>query len=529
MAVPSYTTDLILFNDCTNATGWGEFTNMSLGAGPDTDTDLAIHGDTCITQDRAKAGLNSQGYDGNEVTLNTGDCFFVWTKFFAPNSLDTLANGGQRVVVGSSLSDWDAWSMAGGAEYPYGGWKNYVVDPTVAADFSNGTVTTYNACGNGWNLTAAPQKGNPFNTDIIRYGRGESIFTGGEASDYATFNGYSLVNDDPTDGRFGLIQAEGTGYLYKGLMSLGTSATAVDMRDSNTSLTIDDTTKVTTSFNAIVVYNASSNIEWTAIAIQALGTTSKGTFTVVDDLATVTKTSCTFTDMDRFWYGSNTTIASTIYRRCNFVSQLGAVITGCTFDAPNVTGGAVIASNLNTVSKCSFTSSGSGHAVSLPTVDTDTSLTWDNTDIGYTDASSGDETIVVSVNNEITLTINVATGASIPSIYNTGTGTVDVVSGQVTTLITVRDKLTKAVIQDAMVYVVADAGGGLSEGTVIINKVLTDSNGQVSDTRSLSSNQPIAGRARKSTGSPYYKTEPIGAEIDSSNGLTLTLYLILDE
>ena len=33
---------------------------------------------------------------------------------------------------------------------------------------------------------------------------------------YATFLGYSLVNDDPTTGRFGLIQAVAGGYSYKG-------------------------------------------------------------------------------------------------------------------------------------------------------------------------------------------------------------------------------------------------------------------------------------------------------------------------
>ena len=37
---------------------------MALGAGPDIDTDLAIHGSVCISQDRAKTGLNSQVYTG---------------------------------------------------------------------------------------------------------------------------------------------------------------------------------------------------------------------------------------------------------------------------------------------------------------------------------------------------------------------------------------------------------------------------------------------------------------------------------
>jgi len=367
MAVPSYTTDLTTFNDATNATGWGEFTGMSLGAGPDTDTDLAIHGSICITQDRAKVGLNSQGYNGTAVTINTGECFFIWTKFFAPNSLDSLALGGQRVVVGSSLSVWDAWYMDGDDTYDYGGWKNYAVDPTFASDANSGTVTTYNACGNGWKLTAAPQKGNPFNTDIIRYGRGKSIFTGGQAANYATFAGYAVVNDNPTTGRFGLIQAEGLGYLYKGLMSLGITATAVDMRDSNTSITIDDTTKTLATFNRIEVHNAGSNIEWTSISFGALGTNSKGQFEAIDN-ATIAKTGCTFTDMDSFIYQSNSTLLSTTYRRCGLVTQSGATITTCIFD--NASGSVALAvSNLALVTKTTFNSDGTGYAINLGTID----------------------------------------------------------------------------------------------------------------------------------------------------------------
>jgi len=54
-------------------------------------------------------------------------------------------------------------------------------------------------------------------------------------------------------------------------------------------------------------------------------------------------------------------------------------------------------------------------------------------------------------------------------------------------------------------------------------------NGQVSDTRSLSSDQPILGRARYASVEPYYKTEPVGATVSSSSGLDLTLYMIGDQ
>jgi len=491
MAAPNYTTDLTVFNDATNASGWGEFTGMSLGAGPDTDTDLAIHGSTCITQDRAKVGLNSQGYDGNAVTINAGDCFFIWTKFFAPNSLDILSAGGQRVVVGTSLSAWDAWSMDGNDTYGYGGWVNYVVDPTFASDFNNGTVTTYNACGNGWLLTAAPQKGNPFNTDIIRYGRGTSIFIGGESANYATFLGFSIVNDHPTEanyGRSGLIQAVGAGYLYKGLMSLGITGTLVDMRDANTNISIDNTTKVTSSFNRIEVHNASSNIEWNRVNITALGTVSRGEFEMIDN-ATVEFTDCVFTDMSTFIFQSNATLLRQVFSRCDLITQGGGTFTACTF-SKSTSSVSLSTNNLSLVTKCSFESDGSNHAIDLGVIGSTQSMTWDNLDTGYTASSSGNETIVVSVATGIVLTINVAVTGSTPSVYNIGTGgagAISVVAGLKTFAFTVSPSITS---YEWRLYSVT-AIGSLAGSTELAGEETASADNQ-SYSYSYTSDQPIA-------------------------------------
>jgi hypothetical protein len=57
----------------------------------------------------------------------------------------------------------------------------------------------------------------------------------------------------------------------------------------------------------------------------------------------------------------------------------------------------------------------------------------------------------------------------------------------------------------------------------------TDGSGQISDLRSVPSNQPILGWARKATGSPYYQQGPITGTIDKDNGISLTIQLIRDE
>lgn len=57
----------------------------------------------------------------------------------------------------------------------------------------------------------------------------------------------------------------------------------------------------------------------------------------------------------------------------------------------------------------------------------------------------------------------------------------------------------------------------------------TNASGQVSDIRSLASNQPISGWARKSSSSPYYQQGTISGTVSSSNGFSVTIQLARDE
>lgn len=94
----------------------------------------------------------------------------------------------------------------------------------------------------------------------------------------------------------------------------------------------------------------------------------------------------------------------------------------------------------------------------------------------------------------------------------------------------VKDILTGNPIEDAMVYVVAAAGGDLVVGTPIINKVLTNASGVAVNSGFILSgtSQPITGRVRKSTSpGPYYKTGDIVGTI-TSEGFETTILLILD-
>ena len=356
MAVPSYTTDLSIFNDCTSTTNFIELDNYNSGSKESLDPDLAIYGTDCISASNRSVGLCSLGFTGTAMTLATNECVFIWQKFFAPNSLNTEASGGIIVGVGNAIGAYYKWTFDGSDSYPYGGWKNYAVDPTKTTGRTTfGSPSgVWSAVGAGWDMINGISQGNAFQIDIIRYGRGESIFTGGETASYATFDGYALVNDNATTGRFGLIQAIKGGYLWKGLMSLGTASTAVDFRDSNVIITVDNTKHVSSVFNKIEVNNASSNIEWTSINMSALGTQSKGDFEVIDN-TTVNFDSCSFASMGTFTFQSNSTINTTTWRLCDQITQGGAVFSECNFIRSS-NASAIISDDIELISNCSFTS-----------------------------------------------------------------------------------------------------------------------------------------------------------------------------
>lgn len=119
------------------------------------------------------------------------------------------------------------------------------------------------------------------------------------------------------------------------------------------------------------------------------------------------------------------------------------------------------------------------------------------------------------------------TNGSDASIGATPNGGTIVFALPVNLTITCRDASTNAVIQDARVLMEADTGGDLASGTDILTGV-TNASGQLTGTFDFTNNQPVTGRVRKGTSSPYYKTAPIAGTI-TSNGLDITILMVSDE
>jgi hypothetical protein len=430
MAAPSYTTDL---NDiCLMETGdsFEEFNGYALGDNAALETDWYLQGSSCASDEaNNKTGVgHSIGFDyGSTITFNSGDVFLGWIMCMAGNAMDTFANGGYRVLMGSSTSVFYGWYV-GGRDFgrnPYGGWVNVAVDPTATPqDTGNGTPTTWQHFGVAFKMTSGISKGRPLCADAFRYGRAELILTAGDLSNgYATFTGAAAQNDASAN-RWGLLQSEGTGFLWKGLLTLGTSGTAVDMRDSNVNVTIDDCPRTYAAFNRIEVNNSGSNVEWTGVNFVALNASgvSIGQFEMIDN-AVVDLDGCSFTDMSTFIFQSNAIVNGTTFRRCGQVTQGGADFDGCLFDQ-SAAAVALLVSNPNNVDDCRFVSDGTGHAIELTSAcagNSYTAVDWFVSGYASSNGSTGNEVIYNNSGGAVTINVDGGSGATALT-YRNGTG-----------------------------------------------------------------------------------------------------------
>ena len=442
MTVPSYTTDLQTVSLCDAIGTWIEIPSRKSGSAPILEDRAYIEGSKCISQATGVATGKTAGaqfdYGGNIASWVSGWVIMMWQFFQAPKVIDTWANGGMRIGIGSGSGDVDLWNAQGNdyGRNPYGGWGNVAIDPEYAGGYDErvGTPTAgnYRYFWSAPNMLLAVSKGNPHCIDAVRYGRGELKIEYGETASYGTFAGIATQNDAS---RWGLLQAEGTGYLWKGLMSFGNSTNACDFRDSNRNITVDDTPRTYAAFNKIEINNASSRVDWTGVNITTLDESglSVGSFEMIND-ATVNFTSCVFTGMNTFIFDSNAVLDAVTFRRCGQVTQAGAAFDNCIFDESPATI-ALVADDLTAISDCDFVSDGNGYAIegfSAAGSYTLDGLTF--TDYASSDGSTGDEALHVLASSG-TVTINY-TGAA-PSVHSAG-ATIVMVGSSVDITVTVK-------------------------------------------------------------------------------------------
>jgi len=501
MTQPSYTTDLQTVDLAESLTSWAEIPSRKAGGAQTLEDRAYIQGSYSISQSTGGATGKTAGlecdYGSNISGWTSGWAIFMWQYWQAPGAVDTWANGGMRIGIGSATTAINLFNAQGNdtRRNPYGGWDNIAIDPEftpVDEAVGSPTAGSYRYFWSAPNILSAVSKGNPHCVDAIRYGRGELIIEYGDATNgYCTFGELGNYNDAndisfianttntdatltnisatevdklypgaPLSGtgipastyvqsivsstsiemtnnatatntgvsitsipanRLGLFKKEGVSYLWKGLISIGTSTNAVDFRDTNKNITVDDTPRTYAAFNRIEINNASSNVEWTGINITALNPSglSIGQFEMIHN-AILSWTTCVFTDMSTWVFLSNATLNKITWRRCALVIQGGGDFDNCIFD--EATGAvALLVDNPDNVDNCTFNSDGTGHAIELTTACAGNSYTLTNFWVnGYaaSDGSTGNEVIFNDSGGAVTINIDGGSGVSNISVMN---------------------------------------------------------------------------------------------------------------
>jgi hypothetical protein len=82
-------------------------------------------------------------------------------------------------------------------------------------------------------------------------------------------------------------------------------------------------------------------------------------------------------------------------------------------------------------------------------------------------------------------------------------------------------------------YTMGSTPGSSPTGTItstfVVLNGLTDANGEITMSRVFTSDQPVTGQARKSSGAPYYKNASLTGSVDSAAGGTFTAVMISDD
>lgn len=543
--------------------------------------DGSIEGSTAITVQVSKQGVAlfvAVPSALNFSTTESGQLIYVWGNFLAASLLNTQAANGFGICLSSgtpTASNYSLFTYYGSDNYA-GGWVRMILDPTKTRSGGAGTLNTSNITHIGVfaDVGGTTARFDNLILDACDVGNG-LIITG--TSTLGLFN--ELLTNEATQ-RYGVVRSlndSNSAVEIAGTLTLGdTSATASTITDEDSKI-----------FAAEPIYYQGAEVNAvpnTFAAINVVGGSGTNSLSLGQPVSTTGgRNGISIVGNDSYTFGidfSDGNVETGNWYGCSFENLSGSLtfdaashnfkgnsISGCagfTFvtgseavdcafvNSAQITlsgtaaltscvitessaASAVTTTELENLSNCSFTKGATGHAVELTSIG-DGSMNWDCLLSGYdtgstgspiTPTSTGDEAIFVNVGSG-TLTINVQDGASIPSIRSAG-ATVNVVAGQRTFTITVKDIDTDAALQNARVYVTAAAGGGLAEGTVIIDKVLTNASGQVSDTRSYSGNQPYVGNIRLASLGTYYKATSISGTISSSADTSINVSLIPDD
>jgi len=591
-------TDIGTNSDADVLTGW----TITSGA---VDTDLKKEGSGSvfgILRNDLSVGYYDVVVDGGAATDMTGEHVRMFIWFNSVGLLDIEANGGMEFYMydGTNTAYWVAF---GGDTYE-GGWFNLVLDCDSSPHSGSFDKTIVERWGFRYNRTAAPRNVDNTWLDYLRYGDGYYA-TGGTSGDEIDLAGIQGV--DATNG-YGILELIDGVYFSRGDIQIGNGATTTWFEMLGEVLMFVDAPVAST------LYSVRGEGTGCRVNIEnsVLKAADAAIWTLDMDDADIVTCSITgsfiVTGGGAVAFKSGQTITGNVFDGCGVITAGGADL-----DNSKVSGyeGTTDTSALNWdlatdpddyLTGMTFTKgTAATHAIefgtSIPSEITLTNIAFS----GYNVSDDQTDSTLLFADTSGTITLNLVNCTGNISIDDTAGCTVVPVIDPVTTEITVIDSVTKAVVENARVRLVASDGTGalpFEDSITSINRSgavatvvtpaahglvtddiaqiegatedeyngafavtyisstsfsytvpgtpstpaggtktvtggyfneLTSASGIVTDTRSLTSNQPMTGWVRKGSASPYYQTSNLDFTVDSGTGYTTTVQFIPDE
>jgi hypothetical protein len=335
MAAPTYSTDLTLIGDAQDVA-----TFVATGGGASAlndETDYFINNTQCVSKNGFTATQKGLMHDDvSAPTITAGDAVFIWARQANRNILQTVANSGGSVIMGTSNTVYDGFNVDGSnvAGSNLLSWVSYAVDPTATPSYSNGTPGAYDHFGFEWTILGSGSlKGAPNAVGVIRHGRELRMVDGDVGNGFATFDGAATF-DANVARRWGILTPVTGGYLFHGDFVMGQSGTSTDFRDSDRSILVLEDAFVPSTFNEFEIINASSNVEWTNIKIEALGSTAP--FILTLNVGTFTGELCTFVGGATTVFTSTGACTNSTWQNCGQITLGEADISGSSILTPTV-------------------------------------------------------------------------------------------------------------------------------------------------------------------------------------------------
>ena len=392
-------------------------------------------------------------YDFTPTTgTQDGEFIYIWIQIQSASAFDTLANNGFSIVVGTDTSNYRTYKIAGsgtgeGKPFDGGGWKLFVVDPTIAgsiADTGTFNIATINMIGL-WMDTIVSVRADTIFIDQISLGKGLRVTGTGTLDEAVTYC------TDYTNRAWGVFQKRGSIYFAYGGLVVGDSTSATVntvFTDSGNVVEFGYTefwngtawalTHPATYNKIVLDKHASYTTDYTSTNTSLFGSAGAELALTVDSGATRSLSGGQLKEMTSLVTVSGQTLDNKVMSTID-ASTIGNIPVGCTWDTCGLitisagggldscviykgTGTSAVLTpigDISDVTDCTFTSDGTGHGLEITGTATNITLTGTTfTNYASTDGSTGNEGVYVNIaSGSMNLTIS---GGSTPSVRTAG-------------------------------------------------------------------------------------------------------------